>query len=55
MLDKKLGFTIFWDENVYPEEMVSAWLEELKHATEVYLGGEEEKSLGREKGTKAKL
>jgi hypothetical protein len=42
MFNKRLGYSIFWDENVYSMEMISAWFKELKRATEIYLCGERE-------------
>lgn len=38
MAGRKIHLLVFWDSNVYEREMVQGWLEEVKFATEYYLG-----------------
>ncbi|KAG5635532.1 hypothetical protein H0H81_010944 [Sphagnurus paluster] len=37
---QQLHIHVFWDMNVYDEDVVKEWLEEVREATVVYLGGE---------------
>jgi hypothetical protein len=36
---KQLRFKAYWDGNVYADDVVKEWLDEVKAATEWYLGG----------------
>ncbi|KAF8077876.1 hypothetical protein FPV67DRAFT_17561 [Lyophyllum atratum] len=38
---QRLHLNIFWDMNVYDEDTIKEWLDEVRGATEVYLGGKE--------------
>ncbi|KAG5647225.1 hypothetical protein DXG03_000760 [Asterophora parasitica] len=37
---QQLHLHVFWDQNVYDDELVKVWLHEVREATEVYLGGD---------------
>ncbi|KAG6866976.1 hypothetical protein C0991_003892 [Blastosporella zonata] len=38
-IQKRLHLFIYWDKNVYEEDVVKEWLEEVRGAAEVFLGG----------------
>ena len=38
MTSQRLIFFIFWDANIYKEEMIEEWLKEVVEATDFYLG-----------------
>lgn len=35
--DQELSMFVFWDGNVFEDELVKEWLEEIRKATEYYL------------------
>lgn len=41
MSNHRMHLFVFWDSNVYEERLVKEWLDEVRNATEWYLGREE--------------